>query len=264
MMDTDEQSVSTLPHITAWQAETLRLTVFHSPDVHVAEPTWWAELRGEPPEIKLSRPKVGAQREEGPFEEGKLVLAVQMGRIDWLFTIAIDKEPNAEGILTIGNFPESLGKFLELMQRWFELGSCPSAQRLAFGAVLLQPVESLQKGYRRILEYLPYVESGPEGSSDFLYQINRPRDSHSEIPGLRINRLSKWSVAGLTRMQSKLSVSPPSVMYFQGQEHFACRLGLDINTAVDLKEELTREQLPVIFRELVDLGKQIAQEGDIP
>ena len=218
-------------------------------------------MLGEPPEVRVSQPRMGGQQEEGPFEEGKLVLTIQPTRVDWLFAVAEDKEPNVGEITAIGAFPELLDKFLTQMLHWFELETCPSAQRLAFGAVLLQPVESRQEGYRQLSAYLPCVQLDPAGSSDFFYQINRPKNSSSGMAGLRINRLSKWSVA-VTR-GSVLSFGQVSTLHTLGSEHFACRLELDINTAPGFSGELTQEELPVIFQELVDLGKEIAQEGDI-
>ena len=132
----------------------------------------------------------------------------------------------------------------------------------AFGAVLLRPVENRQAGYQQIAAYLPHVQLDPEGASDFLYQINRPRNSNSGIPDLRINRLSKWSIAA--SMESTFSFGSTSAAHFPGPRHFACRLELDINTVPDFRDELAREQLPQIFQELVDLGKEIAKAGDIP
>lgn len=38
---------------------------------------------------------------------------------------------------------------------------------------------------------------------------------------------------------------------------------MDINTVPDFQGELSREQLPQVFQELVDLGREIAKEGDI-
>jgi len=253
---------SVLPSLTAWQVETLRLTAFPGPAVQVAEPTWWIDLVREPPETKISRPRMGGFQEEGPFKGGKLLLRVQPSRIDWLFTTVEDQEREIESFPTIGPFPESLDTFLPLMCRWFEFETCPSVQRLAFGAILLQPVKNKQAGYRQISPYLPSVQLDPEGSSDFSYRINRPRDTSSGITGLKINRLSNWSVA--TWRRAELSVGQTWMGYFQAQEHYACRLELDINTAPYFQGELHREQLPLIFQELVDLGKKIATEGDIP
>lgn len=251
------------PPITAWLAQTLRLTAFPSPVAEIADPTWWNDLVGEPPETRVSHPRKGEQREEGLFEGEKLTLRVQPTRIDWLFASADDQERQLEGIPTVGPFLDSVDIFFSLMRHWFELEACPAVQRLAFGAVLLQPVENREAGYRKLSPYLPFVELDPKGSSDFSYQINRPRDSKLRIPDLTINRLSKWSVA--TMRGVGLSLSPASVVdYALGEAFFACRLELDINTAQDFQEEISPEQLPAVFQELVDLGREIASEGDIP
>jgi hypothetical protein len=252
----------TRPPLSTWQVETLRLTAFPSPTAQVAELAWWTELVGEPPETRISRPRMGGQQEEGSYRGGKLLLRVRPERIDWLFTTVHEEEGEVEAFPTIGAFPETVNIFLPLMRRWFDFDTCPPAQRLAFGAVLLQPVEDRSTGYQQLSRYLPHVEVDPEGSSDFLYQINRRRESTSGINGLEINRLSKWSVA--TWRPARLSVGPAGIGYSKGQEHFACRLELDINTVPNLQEELTREQMPQVLEELVGLGREIAREGDIP
>lgn len=255
-----QQNVAGRLSLEAWQAEILRLTAFPSPAAQLGEPTWWKDLVGEPPETKISQPRTGGQQEEGPFEGRKLVLRVEPIRIDWLFTPIDDRAQEFESIPTTGSFPESLQIFLQLMLRWFELATCPPVQRLAFGATVLLPVENQQIGYRQISAYLPF-QLDPEGSSDFSYQINRPRDSTSGISGLRINRLSKWSLVRVT--MGALALGPAFVGYSARRIHHVCRLELDINTVPDFQGELSREQLPQIFQELVNLGQEIVREGDI-
>ena len=93
---------------------------------------------------------------------------------------------------------EKSDEFVTLMSRWLEFDTGPSLRRLAFGAVLLHPAENRVEGYRKIQPYLQHVTMQPEESSDFLYQINRPREAEVAISGLQINRVSKWSVG---RMQ---------------------------------------------------------------
>ena len=231
-------------------------------DHPITRPTWWTDLVGEPSENRIAQPRRGGQHEEGPFEGGKLVLRVEPTRIDWLFTPIGQREPELEGIPPVGPFPHLLDAFLRVMRRWFELETCPPVQRLAFGAILLQRVEDRQTGYRQIAAYLPSIQLDPEGSSDFSYQINRPRESASGVSGLRINRLSKWSVASW--LSQELSIRPESVRHSRGQPFFACRLEVDVNTAQDFQDELSRAQLPRIFQELVDLGQEIVNRGDIP
>ncbi len=99
-------------------------------------------------------------------------------------------------------------------------------------------------------------------SSDFSYQINRPRISGSGIPDLKINRLSKWSVASW-RLEEWSLGPQTTVKTLEGQEAFSCRLELDINTAADFSGEITSQSLASIFAEQINLGAEIAEHGDI-
>ncbi len=248
--------------LSAWQVESLRMTAFPSPAAQVAtEPTWWGDLVGESSETQILHAKQKVRREEGPFERGRLVLTTQPSRIDWLYIAVDDPEGGQEEPPTIGPFPEVLSSFSRLMFRWFELSACPLVQRLAFGAILLQPVDNQQEGYRQIAAYLSNRSLNLEGVTDFSYQINRPRNSTSGIAGLRINRLSKWAAPIWT--MAELPVTPEAGLRVR-QRGAVCRLELDINTTPDFPGDLPREYLPRIFEELVNLGQEIAREGDIP
>jgi hypothetical protein len=166
---------------------------------------------GKLPEMRTVRPRQGGSQEEGAFGTGRLILRLESMRIDWLLTVAGEQKSSGEDAPTIGAFPEVLRGFQELIERWFSLETCPSVIRLAFGAVLLQPVASLQHAYQQLGHYLPSMMSDPEGSSDFLYQINRRRDSTTGIAGLKINRLSKWSAASFMTM--RFAGSPERILY---------------------------------------------------
>lgn len=243
-----------------WQVENLRMTAFPSPSVQFdPETNWWNDLMGAPPETSIHRARQGLLRQEGQLEDKRLILTIQPDRINWLLT-AIEVEEEID-LPIIGPFEEMLGIFLPLMLRWFELDTCPPLSRLAFGAVLLSPVDTKQLGYQQLDSFLPSVELDTEGISDFLYQINRPRDTITQIEGLQINRLSKWNVA--TLRQVNFIVGQTTVRTSPRQEVFACRLELDINTHQDFNGELLPEQLPEVFNELVNLGREITREGDI-
>ena len=245
-----------------WQVDTLRMTVFLSPDALITAPTWGMDLLEEQPEKRIAQPKRGEQREEGLFAKGKLVLGTGLTRVDWLYTVADDPEFAVAGFPTVGTLPEALETFRPLMHRWFAFDTCPPIQRLAFGAILWQPVANLPAGYRQLAMYLPAVTLDPEGSSDFVYQINRPRASTSLVTAPPINRLSRWAVMVLERGAVALdALARTSRMQ---PLSFACRVELDINTVPEFQEAFPREQLPHIFAELVDLGCEIASHGDIP
>ena len=149
------------------------------------------------------------------------------------------------------------------MNRWLTLDSCPEIQRVAFGAVLLSPVDSKVSGYRQLAAYLPSVTIDPEHSTDLLYQINRPRESATGIPDLKINRLSKWSVAQIST--AGLVLEPTRILYHDvPQAYLACRLELDINTAAERREPLPRETVSNVWQELLNLGMEIVIDGDQP
>jgi len=152
------------------------------------------------------------------------------------------------------------------MSDW--LKDCPSTVRLAYGAVLLEPVENREKGYLRVAEYVPAVKIDPLGSEDFLYQINRPRES-TTVKGMRLNRLSKWSVASFQPVRFSIGIPQsqprqPLVYSHGGTLAMACRAEFDLSTAAGIQQELPHDMLPRIFNELVALGSEIAQYGDMP
>jgi hypothetical protein len=256
----------THPPLSEWQVEVLRLTGFPSPAAYVQPNSWWHELTNESPETRTSQLRTGGFKEEGAYGRGKLILAVEPTRIDWLLATVADEKPEAQGFRSLGQFTQTLESFQGLMERWFELTTFPLMQRLAFGAILLQPTESLQEGYRQLGIYLSnFVKIDHERSSDFLYRINRRRNSRIGIAGLQINRLSTWSVASASLVEfSAAALASGSVRSIPGLTLFACRLEVDMNTAAEFAGEFSAEQARRIFQELVELGREIVQEGDIP
>jgi hypothetical protein len=249
--------------LAAWETQTLRLTAFPSPSAQIIRPTWWRDLMGNEPESSISQPRKGGLQEEGTYENGKLVLVFEPTRIDWLYTPMDDEKQQAKGFLTISPLHDALSTFIPLMNRWFELETCPSVQRLALGTVVLQPVQDLRTGYQQLMQYLNSVQLDVDNSSDFLFQINRRRDS-TVVPGLRINRLSRWSVASMQRQIISMPIASVPTRHEVSPLYFACRLELDINTVPEFQDEFDRGRLPSILRELADLGLEIANRGDIP
>jgi len=257
-----KKSIGKHPPLSAWQAGILRLTAFPAPNTQLSDQNWWADVVGEYPETRTSQPRTGEQSDKGIYNKGTLLLTVHPIRIDWRFGMELQSvEPAAKlEELTLGSFPDALESFLELMEHWFNIETTPRLVRLAFGAILLQPVGSTADAYNLLSNYLPY-KFKLEDARDFLYQINRPRFALTNVPKLKINRLCKWS-AHLTQLEI-LPIGTASVTYRTPELH-AARLELDINTEAEFDGELEREMLSQLFRELVELGKEIAVQGDIP
>lgn len=245
--------------VLPWEVTTLRLTCFLSPRADVGDVEWWKEIVGQVPEKEVKLPRRGSKKQEGPFGEGKLILSIKFNRIDWVFTVNPNEDPDDPTMPSLGLFTQTLALFQSMMERW--LHKAPQTQRLAFGAVLISPVSDRVSGYEKLQVLLPSVQLDSQGSSEFLYRINRPRLSN-KIEGLSINRLSKWAVESWNYMEMSLPLQLDSPIQ-QGQQHFACSLELDINTSVEFQTDLPTDQVPAVFSELISLGMEISEKGDI-
>ena len=176
-----------------WQTSVLRLTAFQTNSFSYDDSQWWKEINGTDPEKKIQN-RSGIIREEGIVEPGTFIMEIQPGRIDFVFhpsekenQFMIDRLP------ALGPFDSILEIFLGPIIKWFDLKEIPLFRRIAFGAIVFQPMKDKQSGYELLSSFLPNIQIDEINSSDFLYQINRPRES-KVIADLKINRLSKWSV----------------------------------------------------------------------
>jgi hypothetical protein len=105
------------------------------------------------------------------------------------------------------------------------------------------------------------VQLDTENSSDFHYQINRRRSS-KKIPGLSLNRLSKWAV-NIAKF-SQLALGPiVQEFVISANDLIFAHAELDINTVPDNQQPISPEQLPIIFSELIELASEIADQGDV-
>jgi hypothetical protein len=240
------------PH--QWGVNQIRLTAFPEPSSTVNGADWWQQLTGESPDTTVASPKVASHQTQGSFQDGTLALQIQPLRIDWLHA-ATAPEGIADFSGTLGPFVTVLPTFLELMVKWLSRPDCPSFLRIALGTVLLMPVDSREAGYERLGAYLPFVKLDTK-SSDFSYQINRPRQSNS-FPPLLLNRLSKWSVGALQAL-----IASPSGIAIAGRQHH-CRLELDINTSAENTKAFSQDSVVKLFHELGELAAEIADKGDI-
>lgn len=193
----------------------------------------------------------------GPVGEGLMVLTTQPGRVDWNF-VPRSEEGLPPEVRFVGTFVDTVDLFSQIMGRW--LGNAPALVRLAFGAIVHQPVQDKAEAYRYLAKSLPAVNLDVENSEDFIYQINRPRQS-TVVQGLKINRLGKWSAAlflGVRFDMTKQMIS----RHLAGGE-YTCRLELDINTDALFPGELPGTQLHAVFEELKNLGMEMADRGDV-
>jgi hypothetical protein len=254
---TAEQRPPTFP-MQEWLVESLRATIFPVPGVASSPDTWWRDTIGTDPETRTVKPATREHLEEGPFDGGKLGLIINsLGVIQWQVTPEPPRELPA-GIPSAGALLALLPPFMAALEKWLPMS--PVASRLALGVVVHAPVPGHREGYERLGTYLrQYVTLDPEGSSDFLYRINRPRASTTPVQGLRINRLSTWAVAKLTLLATSVAIQGRV-----GVEHYACRVDLDINTVPTFEGTFGPAVMAEVIGELRQLALEILAEGDIP
>ena len=248
--------------MSEWELNAIRATTFVGPDFDVQPGiSWWNQVVGNDSEESRNRHSTGELQESGVFEGKRLALDIKPGRVDWNLS-AMAGPPNElpEILPTIGPLDDVLPPFLRLTEKWLDL--CPTVTRMAFGAVLIKPVPDRETGYSEIDTLLPDVKIDSENSFDFLYQINRPRTS-SGISGLKLNRLTKWGVLATSLLQVAAGAGGARVQDTQ-HPRFFCRLELDMNTALEFSGDFSKHNTRSVFRELVDLGREIAEKGDIP
>ncbi|MEQ8673165.1 MAG: hypothetical protein RLP44_32070 [Aggregatilineales bacterium] len=247
--------------LLSWSVETLRITTFMRTTVEIPPKELWKMITGDEPEQVIEQPRTGETRLEGSFENGRLLLITTPEVVEWRLVPVVQDDSVENEIPTIGGFLENLTAFQDLGRKWLSSNYYSEASRLAFGLVLLNPVDSLSDGYSLMSNYLHDVKINTNNISDFFYQINRQRVS--KVNNIQLNRLSKWTVVALRNLNFILTnLTNPNIVREDVVGH-AFRLELDINTVPDKNVLLNHSNLNSIFDELVDLAKEIAEKGDI-
>ncbi|MHB1697562.1 MAG: hypothetical protein ACYCSQ_05625 [bacterium] len=246
-----------------WLTEVLRLTAFVNTNPKSPE-KWWKSVVSAQPTQRITHPFYS---DIGNFGNGLMQLNIQpqspqLFRIDWLY-IPNPQLPHNDGLSNIGPLNEACKIFLPAMQKWLPLTI--SINRLAFGASLMYPVANLSEGCRYIAKYLKdVVKLDCDSSSDFLYQINRPSISKvANIEDLKINRVSKWSVAMVQSFEFTLAGQMSLLSPIEKSLQNTCKLEIDINTSPEYNKDIPHNKIKHIFKELVLFGKEITEKGDI-
>ena len=244
-----------------WRAEHFRTTSFFLPGVGPdAREHWWTAVVGSQPDEERHRPQEGLTQQIGRSGDNALAVEWRPERVDWRLVppIITPSQPQID-FPSVGTLPDALEPFLELSRRGLE--QCTAVNRLAFGMVLLVPVDSNTAAHAELQKYLSTIQFQLDDSVDFFYQINRPRMSKT-AEGVAINRLTKWSVA--VSGSISISLTPGSgLLVPDPNPHFAARLELDINTAPS-GSLIPVDLVTSLFGELAQLGTEIAEKGDVP
>lgn len=246
-----------------WQVEQLRCTAFLLPlfDVSV-EPVFRTLAESDPLQVSENRQQA-IETAGGSLDGFKLEVVKVPGRLD---IILHSKEESIapSGVAVLGSWIEIVSLFSSRVLGW--LRSEPQLQRLALGAIVLDEVRDRMTGYKVLNELLPKIDIDVQHSSDFFYQINRPRlATFNGGPSLKINRLSKWSVAAVVTQRFTLSTQEPlqRPTNLVGSLQNYCRAELDLSTDAEIPE-LPAAHIEAIWEKFVDFAREILLKGDIP
>ncbi len=242
-----------------WDVVTLRMTAFPKPGSEITAMDWWKSVVGEPPEQRTEQPRTGELVEYAKRGKGRMELQINPASFTWIHHIT--EVQSQEKFEALGEFQSNCEEFCGLMDKWFNLDSVPDLVRLAFGAVLIQSANSKEESLERLGKYIESVKLDTSNTSDFLYQINRRRPSNLTIDGLVMNRLMKWSVG---QIRVLMTHSDGRARFISTPSESIVQLEVDINTVPDFEGIIPRDQFSNVFEELVELGTEIAERGDVP
>ena len=242
---------------SAWSTDSLRLTAFYPKPLENPESIWQRITGIEPEEIR-NQPRLKTFNEEGAWEQAKLVTASSDLRADFLYTTPAQQDEQ-ETLLSIGTLDQARKRFQKVVETWLSLDH--QAQRLAVGVVLFQPTTDRVSGYNLMSEYLPSVKIDAEGSRDFMYRINRPRQLSLGDRDVEVNRLTAW---GALIRQSVFMFPLQSGVKKTSSPLHAVRVEMDINTAAEYEGTFGTEESRRIIEKLFDYADEIARTGDRP
>jgi hypothetical protein len=244
-----------------WIAENLRLTTFTLPGAdNLPVERWWENCFGGPPEESTQNLRLGTKSLTGDFGGGKLTLKLEPGRIDWLVFPQVPNIPDDSPgeVPSIGPIADTFELFSGLAERWLRLDGLPEIIRIAFGTVVRHPEQDSETAYARLPDYLHFQI--PSGASDFNFQINIPTASRTGIQGLRVNRLSRWSILAFARIAFRVEGPRISQGSAQLMDH-SLHLEIDVNTSPGFRGAITHDRIIDVFRELVELARGIVTDG---
>ena len=242
------------PTATDWSTEHLRLTVFAEAERPFGQAReMWQSLVGEPPTEVTENPQtdtIQLQRQDGTSVLHMLADNVRMD-LRQLYRPLDAKQTDGPPFL---NAQE---QFARLVKSWLQKKPLNDVQRIAFGSTVLRCCATLSGCHDVLQAFVPIQEVPAYALEDFLYQTNRWRQSKL-VTGLRINRLVKWSVQRVNRMQIDAAAgvgSTSSLVYY-------ARLGLDVNSAPEHASLLLPHRLETLFGELVKLAIRFHSSGE--
>jgi hypothetical protein len=243
-----------------WSVLNMRLSAFPV-SADKLEPDLWEQVVGEGQESDLDQPR---QVRSGRWSNGVLQLAA--GPLVTVFTATPNNAEDGFPNVDIWPVAEVFPKFVELTRRWL-VSTDLKIKRIGLGLNALLPAQDRIAAYYLLKELVFGVEIDPEGTSDLIYQINRPVPSADLGTGEKLNRLMKWSapIFRVARMQATLT-QVPQMAQIGGRaatdvKHYA-GLETDINTPAEREEPLNPTRLGSILDAMAELTWKNLEYGE--
>jgi hypothetical protein len=236
----------------AWQTEFLRVSAFPISGATDISPNSWKEITGNDPDEIVKQPTSMQFFEAGPFFGSRLSVGHQPGRID--LVLIPDQTTRSEGLQLphVGDFNLAMDNVLPAARKMFRPDMV--MQRLAIGACLFHPVDSVADGYKVLRSILPVARETPETASDFSFQLNVPITlSVTGISDIQINRLLKWNVSRMQMMNLAGGSRVPTQIVGGAAIHVV-RVEMDINSPADLA-------VPLSYQNILDVIDHLAAQA---
>ena len=239
-----------------WSIENLRLSLFHTR--REQQPELWAKVGEREPDSIDTKPREGVTQVRGEVDNNLLLLVSQAERTDWNLLPVPQRDPAFTSELVVKD-----SRTTQLLQSALahSLKTTFQVTRLAYGAVLSQPVKDNSEALRKLAEYLPDLNLSKKGHGlDFSYQINRTRRAPS-AHFIEINRLARWQVE--RTFSGSLHITMGSgARIEESPASLNIRLILDINSA-PTSSAIGSERFPTLLINFMDMASEIAHKGDI-
>ena len=162
-----------------------------------------------------------------------------------------------EAITHLGVLTDVISTCEATLAAWLDIEANDPVDRLAFASALTAEMPNEEAAIALVSELLPGLPLGDDAASDLIFQINRRRPLHQR-PDITINRVAKWQTTKvmLIRLEGDQLVTPQ-------YSTDALRLDVDINTVAGGLASVKSSDYFSIVKELITLGEEVAQRGDV-
>lgn len=224
----------------AWQPYQLRFSLI-GPEEGISKPDL-AELFGiEVQDTTVSGPNKDLIQ-TGVYGAGLLSMRVTTSRFDFIW----ESLPPINGLLRLGAIADAAPFILDPIRN---LIGAHTWARVAFGSLAGAEVPDRAAGYRQLDERIDEVSIDVDGSTDFLYQINKSVIVAAPSGDVALNLYRKWAVAkvkfkGIVQMEGvEGDVELPQLRVAQ--------VVLDFNTPATEGRRLTGEDCLAVLQHAV-------------